>query len=125
MTMASTRQFTADEIDRMAGALSDVPAERRPEIKTRTERDLVSLTVEDGRTLISEYTVTSYDDWRDTVIGPFNFGKVHFGPRRYIVRYPDGREEPTTQSAFIHSVVTAPSKERQPKRGGFLKWLFG
>lgn len=91
------------------------------EVKTRVETGPCVLVAPDGRSLVSETTITSYDDWWETPIGRMNFGRVHISrPVHYMV-YADGRKEPTTPMAFA---LTALEPKKQ-KRTSLMKWLFG
>lgn len=51
---------------------------------TRVERGPIEVVFENGDRMVTETTVTSYDDWRDTVIGPVNFGVVFMRSRQFI-----------------------------------------
>lgn len=65
-------------------------------ITRKTVRAPCEIVFPDGRRFVSFNDITSYDDWRDTPFGPWNFGHVHIGPTRYVIEHPDGTQVPTT-----------------------------
>lgn len=87
------------------------------EITKKTHRGICDIVCADGRRLVSYQEVTSYDDWRETPIGPMNFGRIHMGPWRYVIEHPDGRQQPTTQEAFIAMETMRKPEPVSPKPG--------
>ena len=53
-------------------------------VRHETQRDLISLVMPDGEVLATERTITHIDDWRETALGPVNFGRVIIGPSRRV-----------------------------------------
>lgn len=92
--------------------------------KTRTERGPVEMVFTDGRRLVTETEISSYDDWWETPIGRMNFGRVHIGPVRHFVEYSDGRRGMTIPETLI-ATEAARMSEKRDKRHWLLKWLLG